>query len=201
MCCMSVGHKNHDKNKCRRDGARWDPVFLLTLVSSFINPMKMNFKEVSKRITGISVPFFGVSWNPPESERKIAKRIISFLEDRRVLYSPYDMEMPMHCVESVIEIRRYLTDEIGSLANGSELEPNLRALRAACRKFLDKTQDNKHEMRYLRPPFDNISSWIFISGLGELRGVFGIHIAKIAVSYGLDIEKELASIIPIVDEE
>jgi len=86
--------------------------------------MKMNFKEVSKRITGISVPFFGVSWNPPESERKIAKRIISFLEDRRVLYSPYDMEMPMHCVESIIEIRKYLTDEIGLLARLNKLDPH-----------------------------------------------------------------------------
>ena len=184
-----------------RDGSGVDPVFLLTLISSNLNYMKINFKEIAERITGINVPFFGVSWNPPESERKVAKRIMSFLEDRRVLYSPYDMEMPMHCVESIIEIRRYLTDEIGSLKSGSGLETDLRALRAACRKFLDKTQGNKHEMKYLRPPYDNISSWVFISGLGELRGVFGIHIAKIAVSYGLDIEKELASIIPIVDEE
>jgi len=43
--------------------------------------MKMNIKEIGKRITGISVPFFGVSWNPPESERKVAKRIMSFLDD------------------------------------------------------------------------------------------------------------------------
>ena len=40
------------------------------------------------------------------------------------------------------------------------------------------------------------ASWKFISTLGELRGVFGIHIAKIAVAYGIDIEKDLASIIP-----
>jgi len=23
MCCKRIGHKNHDKNKCRRDGERW----------------------------------------------------------------------------------------------------------------------------------------------------------------------------------
>jgi hypothetical protein len=23
MCCKSISHKNHDKNKCRRDGERW----------------------------------------------------------------------------------------------------------------------------------------------------------------------------------
>lgn len=118
-----------------------------------------------------------------------------------LLVKSNDMEMPMHCVNSIIEIRKYLTDEIGSLPNGSELETNLRALRVSCRKYLDKIQYDKQEMRYLRPPYSNLSSWIFISGLGELRGVFGIHIAQIAVSYGLDIEKELASIIPIVDEE
>jgi hypothetical protein len=162
--------------------------------------MKMNFQEVSHRITGISCPFFGVSWNPPESERRIAKRIISFLEDRRVLYSPYDLEVPMHCVDSIIEIRRYLTNELGSITKDSEIEKCLRALRAACRKFLDKVGNNT-DTKYLRHPFDNISSWIFITGLGELRGVFGIHIAQMAVSYGIDIEKDLASIIPVVDEE
>jgi hypothetical protein len=23
MCCKSISHKNHDKNKCRREGERW----------------------------------------------------------------------------------------------------------------------------------------------------------------------------------
>jgi len=23
MCCKCIRHKNHDKNKCRRDGERW----------------------------------------------------------------------------------------------------------------------------------------------------------------------------------
>ena len=161
----------------------------------------MKFKEIANRITGISCPFFGVSWTPPKSEREIAKRIISFLEDRRVLYSPYEMEMPSHCVESIIDIRRYLTQEIGSIPNGTEIEASLRALRAACRKFLDKIQIDNIEDRYIRPPYSNVNSWIFLSGLGELRGVFGIHIAKIAVSYGIDLEDDLASIVPEGEDE
>lgn len=159
----------------------------------------MNFKDIASRITGISCPFFGVSWNPPEMERKTAKRILTFLEDRRVLYSPYELEMPTHCVGSINEIRHYLTGEIGSIATATEIEKSLRALRAACRKFMDETQKVSNDRNYLRYP-DNINSWIFITALGELRGVFGIHIAKIAVSYGLDVEKDLASIIPLNDE-
>lgn len=175
-------------------------IILIFITFKNVKSMKMNFKEVANRITGISCPFFGVSWNPPEPERKVAKRVITYLEDRRVLYSPYELEVPMHCVESIIEVRRYLTNELGSTTKDSEIEKSLKALRAACRKFLDKVGNNT-DTRYLRHPFDNISSWTFISGLGELRGVFGIHIAKMAVSYGIDIEKDLASIIPEIDQE
>lgn len=38
--------------------------------------------------------------------------------------------------------------------------------------------------------------WRFVSAVGELRGVFGIMIGQIAKSYGLDVEDELAQIIP-----
>jgi len=45
------------------------------------------------------------------------------------------------------------------------------------------------------------ASWKFLSALGELRGVFGIYVAKIAVAYGIAVEKELSSIIPEKDEK
>lgn len=163
--------------------------------------MKMKFNEIANRITGISCPFFGVSWNPPEPERNIAKRVITYLEDKRVLYSPYELEVPEHCASSILDLRRFLTNEIGGIKKDVEIEKDLRALRAACRKFLDKTQKNGNKLRYPMHRLDNVTAWTFISGLGELRGVFGIHIAKIAVSYGVDVEEELASIIPEGDKE
>ena len=45
------------------------------------------------------------------------------------------------------------------------------------------------------------ASWEFNGAIGELRGVFGIHVAKIAVAYGVDVENDLASIMPEQDEE
>lgn len=41
----------------------------------------------------------------------------------------------------------------------------------------------------------NIDNWIF-TGSWELRGVFGIMIGQIAKAYGIDVEDELAQIIP-----
>lgn len=39
-------------------------------------------------------------------------------------------------------------------------------------------------------------SWTFGGALGELRGAFGVHVAKIAVAFELDVEDRLASILP-----
>ncbi|WP_425469518.1 DUF6650 family protein [Paraburkholderia azotifigens] len=71
--------------------------------------------EIVSRITGFSVPVFGIQWNPSEAERAVARRVLTFLEDRRVLYSPSQMEVPSHCVESVLRIRESLTSELGKL--------------------------------------------------------------------------------------
>lgn len=154
----------------------------------------MKFDEITSRLTGISCPVFGVSWNPPESERKIARRVITFLENRRVLYSPYDFEVPDHCSQSVIEIRHFLTAELQALDSDKEIAQSLRAMRAACRKFLDS--DPWHGS-----PRGFRAQSTFESALGELRGVFGIQIARLAAEYGLDVEDDLAAILPARDED
>src|SRR5687768_8950801 len=47
----------------------------------------MTFNDLTSRLTGMSIPIFGMSWTPPASERDAAKRVVTFLEDRRVLYN------------------------------------------------------------------------------------------------------------------
>ncbi len=154
----------------------------------------MKFKEITKRLTGISSPIFGVSWDPKNTSIDVARRIISFLEDRRVLYNPSEMEAPHHCVQSVLEIRNFLTGQIPQTIE-KDLVDSLKALRVACRKFLDSVGSREDIV-----PFGNQrghwASWEFNGAVGELRGAFGIHIAKIAVMYGLDIEDNLSKILP-----
>lgn len=160
----------------------------------------MKFRDITSRLTGISTPVFGISWNPPESDLAIARRVLRYLEDRRVLYVPHELELPEHCVHSVLEIRHYLTHELGSLQDGP-LSQALSAMRAACRKFLDTVQVDDH--RIIQHGFDNghYASWVFLSAIGELRGVFGVHIAALASAHGLDVERQLAAIIPASAKE
>lgn len=162
----------------------------------------MKFKEITSRLTGISCPVFGLSWNPPEADRTVARRVLSFLEDRRVLYAPSEIEIPDHCVQSVLQIRSFLTNELTGLDSKNDLAQSLRAMRAACRKFLNTVQaeDADRIIHFGRQP-GHYASWEFNQGLGEMRGVFGIHVARIASQYGIDVENDLAKILPEPDKE
>jgi hypothetical protein len=162
----------------------------------------MKPSEIATRITGFSIPIFGISWDPPHADIVVARRVMTFLEDRRVLYNPFEVEVPAHCMESVLEIRRYLTDIMMEHGQADELQENLRAMRAACRRFLERMQINPQDedSRILRRAARrglSYTDFMFNQALGELRGVFGIHVAQIAVKYGLDVEDQLASIFPL----
>jgi len=155
--------------------------------------MKVKFRTILKRLTGISTPVGGVSWNPPDSDRDIVRRLIAFLEDRRALYNPYDIEMPIYVDQSLVEIRRELTRLLQTIDDDSDVSPHLKAMRAACRKYLN-TSSPRSAPRWGATEVERFA------GLGELRAVFGIHIAQLAVKYGIDVERELASIFPPEDE-
>ncbi|MGD0347084.1 MAG: DUF6650 family protein [Terracidiphilus sp.] len=156
----------------------------------------MKASEIACRLTGFSTPIGGVSRQPTEPEVTAARRLVSFLEDRRVLYNPGELETPAHCVHSVIAIRHFLSEEIGKLDSASRFAANLRAMRAACRRFLDHVGTDGEEVYLYANHHGHWASWTFYSAIGELRGTFGAHLAVIAAQFQLDIEDDLAAILP-----
>ena len=160
--------------------------------------MKISFKKIAKSITGFSTPFFGVSWSPPESDREVVRSLITFFEDRRALYNPFNVETPELVIRSVLEIRKELTNTLQKLGDNQDICPHLRAMRAACRKFLDQAEELKRIGHRYWPELRGEN---FFAGLGEMRATFGIHIAQLCVKYGIDVEKDLATILPPEDKE
>jgi hypothetical protein len=136
---------------------------------------------------------------PSADEKAIAHRVLAFLEDRRVLYAPEQMETTGQCVQSVLEIRRFLTDAIGGLAQDSWLAKALRLIRAACRRFLDECDGP--EAGHAIAPWRYGGDRVLGPALGELRAVTGVCVAAIADSFGLDVEPELAAILPAAPSE
>ena len=145
--------------------------------------ISIRFKDLASRITGVSIPIFGVSWTPPESERKIVRETFVFLEDRRCLYNDFAWETEHEVVDSVLAIRTELTAALKRLSETAEAASSLKAMRAACREYLDDTRYHGHHS--------------FMSALGRLRAIMGIHLAYLAVKYGIDVDGDLTRVIPI----
>ena len=86
-----------------------------------------------------------------------------------------------------------------------ELMSSLRTIRAACRKFTNSLGGHTVGSRLILPPTSFGMEYMHDAGfnqaLGELRGVVGIEVAKIAAAHGLDVEDGLASILPVADDE
>ncbi len=142
----------------------------------------MRFSELLNRLTGFSCPVFGISWNPKELNRTVA-------------YSDCEYESVLPCITSVTDIKYYLTSELQQINNDSTLNSYIRAMRNACNKFLSKCPDNeKFRQNAIKTGY--YDNWVFISAIGEMRGLFGVIIGQIAKAYGLDVEDDLAQIIP-----
>jgi hypothetical protein len=160
----------------------------------------MKALKIFRRIKGFSTPLGGLDWEAPVPQWAVAQRVIVYLEDRRVLTSayavPHAIEVPDHCVASVLQIRETLTQILMDAETGEELAEHLKAMRAACRRFLDTVGSNPSE---LRPHTIVREGAIFGAALGELRAAFGIQLGFMASRYKLSLPEDLATILPADD--
>lgn len=161
---------------------------------------RIKFQDLARRITGFSTPYFGLSWNPPQSERDTVRAFLTFLEDRRVLYNPFQLEVEGEVEHSVHIIRRSCTESLSTLPETSRAAGPIRIIRAACRRFLDVPHADFRNL-YVRDFSDFRKRAGFFTALGELRASIGTQIVILAVEYEIEVEAELASIFPLADDD
>ncbi|WP_376740480.1 DUF6650 family protein [Mesorhizobium caraganae] len=160
--------------------------------------MKLQW-QVREQVRGSALGF-GASWDISNAERDEVRKLLAFLEDRRVLYVPQNLEVPGEVERSVQEIRKRCTDALGIVSERSPSLTAIRSIRAACRRFLEEPHAdfrNYQPRDHGRFP-DQLG---FFTALGELRTRVGIQIADLASSYEIEIEPELATILPPDDTD
>jgi hypothetical protein len=104
-------------------------------------------------------------------------------------------------VQSVLEIRHFLTAELGKLDGKSELSASLREMGAALPEVSrSRWYEGWPRRSSLRRPSRTLGQLDVYSSLAEMRGTFGVGLAPIAAQFRLDIEDQLAAILPAKDE-
>jgi hypothetical protein len=146
-------------------------------------------RELVARLTGIKTPIGGVDWQPPLEEQNKAREILTYLAEQRVLSDPYDRAIGSFVTQSVIDLRGRLRSEIEDLRTNSVLREGLHVMHAVCRRFLEENQSPRAGYG---PPYEAQLH----STLGELRALFGIHVARVACAYDLEVEARLTGILP-----
>lgn len=156
--------------------------------------------KTARRITGISTPLGGVQWaDPGPSDAEIVRRFVLFLEDRRVLYNPMYLEEISQVEYSIQQIREQCTRVLQALSPDAFGVTPIRAIREAGRRFHD---DRNEKFRFFMTQVDRRDgSPGFFTALGAYRATVGHQVVSLAAYYDIDIEGDLASVLPNLDSQ
>lgn len=161
-----------------------------------------------KRITGFSTPVFGIQWSPPASDREAVRKFLALLEDRRALFNPLSAEVEDDVIGSIHTIRAECVTAVGALGEKAPGIVHVRAIGAACRRFLDEPYPTFDDIMDRRrdPYFERDEHYghlrrgthpaAFFTALGELRAFVGTQIALLSAIYGIEIHGDLVRILP-----
>jgi hypothetical protein len=147
---------------------------------------------VRYRPTGLSLWGVGTQWEHKDDDREIVRRLFNLLEDRRMLWKDFSLEIEEHCFQSADIARQ----QIGQLLQNPEISPGLtaklKAIQCAFRGFMDDAGDDQHwEHRHAGMGTDRLSV-----ALGTLRGLVGVQLGELAALYDVDVVGDLAGIVP-----
>jgi hypothetical protein len=160
-------------------------------------------RSTGKRVAGGSASALsfgaGVSTAAVTTDQDVIQALITFLEDRRVLFNPEYLEVASEVDHSVEDMRKELTEALQQVDRKSPAVAPLRALRAACRRYLDNPrQEFRHIGRH--DGRDGRNEPGFFVALGELRAIFGHELKLLDDLFDLDVEPQLHALFPSIDE-
>ena len=141
-------------------------------------------------INGISVPFGGISWSKSNSPKEAFSYLFLFLESKRILVNPIDMEFKEWCIESVLEIKETLVGITKDIKFKKDEISIIRDLIDACNTYLDTVSP----MNLNGIIYKNGDSWedlSFDNAMKKFRTSFKTQIMKIEQKYKLKFNKEI----------
>ena len=141
-------------------------------------------------INGISVPFGGISWSKSNSPKEAFSYLFLFLESKRILVNPIDMEFKEWCIKSVLEIKETLVSITKDIKFKKDEISIIRDLIDACNTYLDTvSQMNLNGIIYKNG--DRWEDLSFDKAMKKFRLSFKAQIDIIERKYKLKFNKEI----------
>jgi hypothetical protein len=156
---------------------------------------KGTLKRIVRSLSGISFPFFGLSWIPFTREVDNARKLLIFLEDQRLLlHNPEDylikLNDPLKYLQSTLnEMISGLRSRLEEADQFSPLAEIISAMRSACIECSQRLDTNKTVQQNM-------------GAINNLRTIFGLWISIMCARYELVItENQLTAILPQIREQ
>jgi hypothetical protein len=156
---------------------------------------KLSEKKI--RITGVSTPIGGISLEYDKSELRVAEELLTFLEDRRVLYSFVSEKCPGGVIVSVQEIRERVQEVLEKVSRESPLFIIVQQIHTAVFDFLQYACNDCKRLSTCDDCL--IYKTGCVQGLKEFRKQMGLYIENLCIKYNLTVGGPLKSILPNKD--
>ncbi len=88
-------------------------------------------------LKGIALPFGGLSWDNNINEKDRIQFLFTYLESKRVLYDPSEMERKEWCITSVLEIKSSLVEINRDIKISTESLKVINSMIDTCNNFLN----------------------------------------------------------------
>ena len=143
------------------------------------------------KLNGISVPIGGISWEYTESGQKGIQEMFYYLESKRLLINPKEMEKKEWSEKSAIEIKNKLVDILSRYKYDQNIITIIKQMVDACNEFLDNMQ--RVEVRGIL--YKNLQSdWEDLEygvAMKKFRKIFLDNIKLLAETYNITFSKEI----------
>lgn len=143
------------------------------------------------RITGIDTPFCGVSWEYTDTEKRGIQELFYYLESKRILVNPIEMEFRAWCEQSAIEMKNTLLRMLSKYDFAKPTVQQLRLLIDECNLFLDRMASVQETGIIWKNQNGDWADSNFSSAMKQFRRAFRDAISALSSAYSLAFEKEI----------
>lgn len=144
---------------------------------------------MSIKITGIDTPFGGISWEYSKSEKEGIQEAFYFLESKRILVNPIEMERKCWCEQSTIEIKNKLVEILSKYKFSENTVICFKNMIIACNSFLDNLNGVENNTIIYKNSQCDWEDVLFSSSMKKLRNIFRENILNLSDNFHIQFNK------------